>query len=510
MEQLTPEPVRVLVVEDDGDHADLLRAAFSQDATGHDVRIVDSLAGAWEALADHSHNVVVADVRLPDGVGTELIDGRGAADHPPVVIMTSFADEQAAVEAIKSGAIEYIVKSPETLAGMPAIVQRVLRESRNVRARRDAERERVNAALEWRATFDGISDAIMVVTPDGMIRRCNRAMVTLLGRRYSEIIGQRCYRLLHGTDDAPDGCPLVAAGKHLRREVMQTEMEGRWWRVSVDPVLDDLGELRSLVHTMTDITESVQADRRRKAMTFGLQQVLDTADELMACPDLDTLYRRAVELARERLGVERCSLFLVDGEEIVGTYGTRIDGTTSDERVARGKTELDWWRALPPAAPGDARWVRFDGPAMEWVDGEYDRLAESWTVVTPVCSGEKLIGVLYNDAAISGGELHETLQNVFAVYATLLGSIIERKRGEDELRGHERQLQDALHLNVATIETIPLALLVLDGDLNVLMANRRFVEQRHVETDGGIGRSVEEIFDIDLEPTQGEIMARIR
>ena len=60
----------------------------------------------------------------------------------------------------------------------------------------------------------------------------------------------------------------------------------------------------------------------------------------MDCADLDTLYRRGIELAREKIGAteERCGLFLLDNQaqHLVGTYGTDDEGHTTDEHMARG------------------------------------------------------------------------------------------------------------------------------------------------------------------------------
>src|SRR5512145_3474253 len=64
-----------------------------------------------------------------------------------------------------------------------------------------------------------------------------------------------------------------------------------------------------------------------------IQAILQATNELLQYSDLDTICRRTVELARERLGVERCSLFLLDADTriIHGTYGTDMQGQTRRE-----------------------------------------------------------------------------------------------------------------------------------------------------------------------------------
>ena len=61
-----------------------------------------------------------------------------------------------------------------------------------------------------------------------------------------------------------------------------------------------------------NIIERKRLEERERDMVHRLHAVVDCADELIRCENLDTLYRRAVELAREKLNVERCSIFLLD------------------------------------------------------------------------------------------------------------------------------------------------------------------------------------------------------
>ena len=82
-----------------------------------------------------------------------------------------------------------------------------------------------------------------------------------------------------------------------------------------------------------NIIERKRSEEHEREMALRLHEVVDAADELIGCESLDTLYRRAVELARDRLNVERCSLFLLDEnhEYFTGTYGTNAQFQTSDE-----------------------------------------------------------------------------------------------------------------------------------------------------------------------------------
>ena len=67
----------------------------------------------------------------------------------PVVLLTAYGSERTAVESIKAGAMDYMVKSPEMFADMPHLVRRTLKEWRQLQERRHAEErlEKVNRGL---------------------------------------------------------------------------------------------------------------------------------------------------------------------------------------------------------------------------------------------------------------------------------------------------------------------------------------------------------------------------
>jgi two-component sensor histidine kinase len=99
------------------------------------------LSAAREFLAGSTPDLMITDLQLPDGKGAELLDeGRGPREFP-VVVMTSHGDEKIAVQAMKSGALDYIVKSAESLADMPRAAARTLREWRHIMERRRVEEQ---------------------------------------------------------------------------------------------------------------------------------------------------------------------------------------------------------------------------------------------------------------------------------------------------------------------------------------------------------------------------------
>jgi two-component system response regulator HydG len=112
---------RILVVEDEK----IIRQAVKRllERQGHEIFEADSLHVAKE-LTFSDYDMIISDLRLPGGNGTELIE---LAGETPVLIMTSYASLRSAVDAMKLGAVDYIAK-PFDHEEMLLTVERILKQ----------------------------------------------------------------------------------------------------------------------------------------------------------------------------------------------------------------------------------------------------------------------------------------------------------------------------------------------------------------------------------------------
>ena len=113
---------------------------------------------------------------------------------------------------------------------------------------------------QWDATFDAIGDAVCLLSPNGRIVRCNRAALDLFDKSMDEVARRSCWKILKGRSKPRKGCPYQRARDSLRRESEVFAIDGRWYKVTVDPILDDSGELGGFVHILSDITERKRAE----------------------------------------------------------------------------------------------------------------------------------------------------------------------------------------------------------------------------------------------------------
>src|SRR5580692_9406353 len=112
----SPQPHRILLVEDEEAHAGIIQRSFEREGSSFELTIASTLSDGVRALTGRQFDLVISDWRLPDGEGFKLLKDKPRC---PLLIMTSQGNEQIAVEAMRAGALDYIVKSETSLLAMP-------------------------------------------------------------------------------------------------------------------------------------------------------------------------------------------------------------------------------------------------------------------------------------------------------------------------------------------------------------------------------------------------------
>jgi signal transduction histidine kinase len=144
---------RILIVEDVPADAEAIHRALRAATPDVHVRVVGSLNAYHAAVAQSAPDLVVLDCDDPAGCAASVLASPVETRPYPIIVMTSRGDEATAVAAMNSGALDYIVKSPDAVASMPRQVERALREWRlvtDLKRAEDALRERERRSLEPR------------------------------------------------------------------------------------------------------------------------------------------------------------------------------------------------------------------------------------------------------------------------------------------------------------------------------------------------------------------------
>jgi PAS domain S-box-containing protein len=174
--------------------------------------------------------------------------------------------------------------------------------------RKKAEDALLRAAEEWRRTFDAVPDVVFLVDTEHRILRANRAAAERFGKKWRELIGQKCFRVVHNRNKPAADCPLAplfATGEEQRHEEIYSPLVDAYFDFTFAPVAEEEGGIVAAVMVGRDVTE-----RRRANRLAEVQR--DLAHELATSVDLGEAARLSVRAAIAASGLEAGGLYVVD------------------------------------------------------------------------------------------------------------------------------------------------------------------------------------------------------
>ena len=200
----------VLVVDDEPDLRTLYELTLLRE--GYRVEAAGTLAEAWQQLEAHRFDAVITDMRLPDGLGLELLNGMLERQRPErCIVMTAYGSAENAVDALKAGAFDYLTK-PVDLKQFRSVVAAAIQEAPHRAGRASGARATgggdrpasSRAALE---RLVGNSPAMLNVKE--RIAKVARSMAPVLVRGESGTGKELVASALHACSHRVDG-PFVA------------------------------------------------------------------------------------------------------------------------------------------------------------------------------------------------------------------------------------------------------------------------------------------------------------
>ncbi|MFC1674552.1 ATP-binding protein [Candidatus Omnitrophota bacterium] len=152
---------------------------------------------------------------------------------------------------------------------------------RDITLQKESELRIGEAAKEWSRTFDSIVDCVSIMDKNFNIIRVNRAFADFLKLKPEEIIGKKCYKLVHKTNGPIDLCPhrQTLRNKKVSTAELAVSDSGPFLDVSTSPVLNEQGKVVASVHIIRDITNRKRAEnileqtrRELENQTLGLKK----------------------------------------------------------------------------------------------------------------------------------------------------------------------------------------------------------------------------------------------
>jgi PAS domain S-box-containing protein len=253
--------LQLLIVEDSEDDALLLLRELQKSGYEPSWERVDTSEAMTTALAARQWDVIVSDFSMPRFSGLDALRMvRESGLDIPFIIVSGKIGEETAVEAMRCGAHDYIIKG--NLARLAPAIEREIGEA-GVRSKRlQAEKALAKAKEEWERTFDAIIDPIMILDTEYRIVNVNKALAGKLELKPSETQGLSCYRVIHQTLEPPEFCPCIRVMADGQPHVAEFHSPGLggYFSSSVSPLFGPNGDLCGSICISRDINERKQAE----------------------------------------------------------------------------------------------------------------------------------------------------------------------------------------------------------------------------------------------------------
>ena len=274
---MSVEKIHILLIEDEDPHAELIQRAFENQDARILIHRARSLGEARKQMLVQEPALIIADWRLPDGESMQLLPDHHDPLSTPIILMTSYGNERIAVEALKSGALDYVVKSPESMLDMPHLAERAI-EQWAVRAERvKMQKALLESESQFRLLAENASDMIARLSTDGHILYVSPACETILGYAPHELTGTVSFDLIHVKDIS--SIKNLFNGKQydttrtVTYQALHRDGHFVWLETSARAILDHRTDSVSEIQTASrDITERKKAEKALQDAHDHLQE----------------------------------------------------------------------------------------------------------------------------------------------------------------------------------------------------------------------------------------------
>ena len=267
------QSIRILYMEDDPGLARLVQKRLAY--AGHGVDVAEDGERGIQRYHCGDYDALIVDQNMPVYSGLKVLELlKASGDLPPTIMLTGTGSEETAVEAMKLGASDYVVKDMEGgfLELLPSMIERILQQHRLVQERLRAEQALRESEARFRAVAETAVDAIVSMDCRGRITFWNQGAGAIFGYAEADVLGRPFTLLIdeeyHTTHEPLMGFFSVSGGPRMDRGI---ESRGRRKDGTIVPIELSLSNWQTSTDTfytaiVRDITERKEYEERLASM----------------------------------------------------------------------------------------------------------------------------------------------------------------------------------------------------------------------------------------------------
>ena len=261
--------LHILHLEDEPDFAELVRSMIEEDHLEADVKQVKTREELEAALDTETFDVILSDYHLPSFTGLDvLVMVKKKCPHTPFILISGTIGEQAAIESLKAGATDYLLKQqPERLA---SAIRRAVEEAEERAKRRQAETELVRRERYFRTLTENSLDVLSILSQQGNFLYVSPSIEHVLGYTPEELRGQSAFAHAH-PEDLPRALEAVQSvieqpERTFKIQLRFQKKSGEWRQVETvgQNCLQD-PEMAGIVINSRDVTDRWRAEEEARS-----------------------------------------------------------------------------------------------------------------------------------------------------------------------------------------------------------------------------------------------------
>lgn len=268
------EPIlKILMVEDRETDAELIIHQIRKNGIQFTEQVVDNQEDYIAALHTFKPDLILSDFSLPSFDGLQALRIREElATGVPFILVTGTINEDTAVEVMKSGADDYVIKEHITRLG--SAIREAMGKTENIRKKKEAEKQ-----LRVLSRVVEQNPASIVITDyKGNIEYVNPKFTQQTGYTPEEVIGKNPRILKSGNKSSEEYKILwetITSGREWRGEFENVKKNGEIYFESavISPIADEQGVITQFVAVKEDVTEKKMVDKQVRLLAHSLESI---------------------------------------------------------------------------------------------------------------------------------------------------------------------------------------------------------------------------------------------
>jgi len=278
----------ILIIEDDSGLSELLAERI--EGIGYKTKCIFSAYDAIEWLTNNTPFLMTLDYNLPDLNAQEFIHElkKRKLHIPHFIVSTGQGDESVAVEMMKLGAKDYIIKDSKLLDMIILVIRKVAREIENENKLKQAEQALVESNQFNMQIIRSAQEGIIVYDLNLNYQVWNPFMEKLTGIPFYEVVGKQLLEVFPSLGDTGVSPIIEKAlqGTNIQeRDIflsIPTTGKTGWITETTAPLLNTSGEIVGVITTVRNITERKLAEEKLKADEILLKELNADKDRFIS------------------------------------------------------------------------------------------------------------------------------------------------------------------------------------------------------------------------------------